>query len=223
MADTVFFVKDRTGRYACVNRTLMLRCGKQSKAELVGRRPTEVFDPELGQTYEDQDQTIMRSGQQLTDKLELHLYRPRSTGWCLTTKLSLSDLTGQIIGLVGISRDLTLPRVSTDELNNIADAIHYAEAHLSNPPTVTQLAKVAAMSIYQLDKRMRQIHGLTTGQWLLRSRISHAGQQLLETTLRIADIAAACGYRDQSSFARQFRRTTGLSPSRFRSLHDHHK
>lgn len=220
IADTVFFVKDRAGRYACVNRTLMLRCGKQSKVELVGRRPTEVFDSGLGRAYEEQDQAILKSGQQLTNKLELHLYWPRRTGWCLTTKVPLHDLTGQVIGLVGVSRDLALPGVSNNELNSLTDAINYAEAHLSDPPTVTRLAEVASMSVYQLDRRMRQIHGLTTGQWILRARIDHARRQLLETTLRIADIAAACGYRDQSTFARQFRRTTGLTPSRFRSLHD---
>jgi AraC-like DNA-binding protein len=34
----------------------------------------------------------------------------------------------------------------------------------------------------------------------------------------IAAIAHACGYADHSAFARQFRRSTGLSPRAYRGL-----
>ena len=74
------------------------------------------------------------------------------------------------------------------------------------------------MSVYQLDRRMRRVFGLTTGQWVLQTRISHARDRLIDTDLPIAAIALEAGYSDQSSFTRQFRRSTGLSPSGFRRL-----
>ncbi len=219
MADTVFFTKDLTGRYASVNLTLVERCQKTSRSDIVGRRPTDVFDPELGRTYEAQDENILRSGRVLTNKLELHLYGPNRTGWCLTTKIPLRDRSGGIVGLVGVSRDLALPDFTNHDLAGISAAIDYAEDHLGDPPTVTRLAEVAGMSTYQLDRRIRRVYGLTTGQWLLRARLDHACLLLVETGLHIAVVAASCGYRDQSTFARQFRRTTGLTAGRFRSLH----
>ncbi|MGB5630828.1 MAG: helix-turn-helix transcriptional regulator, partial [Woeseiaceae bacterium] len=60
--------------------------------------------------------------------------------------------------------------------------------------------------------------GLTTGQWVLKTRISHASRVLVETDLPIADIALEAGYADQSAFTRQFRRSTGLSPSAYRRV-----
>ena len=77
---------------------------------------------------------------------------------------------------------------------------------------------MAGMSSYQLDRRMKRIYGLPTGQWLLKSRIDQACRQLLKTEIPVVEIAMDCGYQDQSAFTRQFRRTTGQTPSAFRKL-----
>lgn len=217
MPDTVFFIKDADGRYVCVNRTLVNRCRKHSKSELLGRTPSAVFGKHLGEDYEAQDRSVIRSGQQLLDKLELHVYQPRELGWCLTSKLPLFGKQGEVVGLVGVSRDLKLPDVSSSEFEQIAEAIAYAESRLATPPSVVELAAAASMSVYQLDRRMKRLFGLSTGQWLLKTRIDRASRQLLETRLSVTEIALNCGYRDHSAFTRQFRRTTGQTPSEFRN------
>ncbi|NNF76628.1 MAG: AraC family transcriptional regulator, partial [Rhizobiales bacterium] len=38
VADTVYFLKDAEGRYVAVNQTLVERCGKARKSDLMGRR-----------------------------------------------------------------------------------------------------------------------------------------------------------------------------------------
>ena len=217
MPDTVFFIKDAGGRYVCVNRTLVNRCRRHSKSQLLGRTPSAVFGRRLGRDYEAQDQSVIRSGRQLVDKLELHVYQPRELGWCLTSKLPLTGKDGQIVGLVGISRDLKLPDAASSEFEQIAEAISYAESRLSAPPSVTELAATAAMSVYQLDRRMKRLFGLSTGQWLLKIRIDRASRRLIETRLSVTEIALDAGYRDHSAFTRQFRRTTGQTPSEFRN------
>lgn len=218
MPDTVFFIKNAAGRYVCVNRTLVIRTGKTRRSELIGCTPSEVFGEDLGKDYETQDRAVIRSGQRLLDQLELHVYQPHELGWCLTSKLPLLGNDGKAIGVVGVSRDLTMPDVASIEFQPIADAVAYAEARLANPPPITKLAEIAALSVYQLDRRMKRLFGLSTGQWLLKTRIDRASRLLLESTLVIADIALECGYADQSAFTRQFRRTTGRTPSAFRAL-----
>ena len=220
MPDTVFFIKNVDGRYVCVNRTLVTRTGKSRRSELVGCTPSEVFGDDLGKEYEAQDRAVIRSGQQLLDQLELHVYQPRELGWCLTSKLPLLGKDGKAIGVVGVSRDLTMPDVASIEFQPIADAVAYAEARLVNPPSITKLAEIASLSVYQLDRRMKRLFGLSTGQWLLKTRIDRASRQLLKTSLPVAEIALECGYADQSAFTRQFRRTTGRTPSAFRSMRE---
>ena len=220
LSDTVFFVKDREGRYVCVNDTLVARCRRTGKSDLLGRHPSEVFGDYLGGDYEAQDHAVLQSGEQLVDKLEMHVYEPHELGWCLTSKFPLVGEEGRIVGLVGISRDLKSPSTAGIEHAQIAAALAHAESHLAEPPSVVELAEKAQLSIYQLDRRMKQIFGLSTGQWLLKTRIDHASRQLLTTDTPIASIALDCGYKDQSAFTRQFRRTTGRTPSAFRKTGD---
>ena len=218
LPDIVFFVKDRDGRYVAANRTLVERCGLNDKRELLGKRPSDVLGETLGRSYEDQDEMVLRSGQPIVDQLELHVIRSRDIGWCLTSKLPLAGRDRGTAGLVGVSRDLGLPDVSSDEFAHIADAIDYAERNIAERPTIRALARIADMSVYQLDRRMQRVFGLTTGQWYLKTRISFASRLLVESDTPIADVAFEAGYADQSSFTRQFRRSTGLSPSQYRNL-----
>jgi len=218
MPDTVFFIKDRDGRYVSANQTLVERCGLRDKSQLLGRRPSDVLGATLGRGYEQQDQVVLETGQKLVDQLELHTVRSRDIGWCLTTKLPLLSLDGSIAGLVGISRDLRLPDMTSDDFAHISEAIRFAEQHGSRRPGIKDLAGIAGMSIYQLDRRMRRVFGLTTGQWMLKTRISRASLLLIETDKPIADIALEAGYSDQSAFTRQFRRSTGLSPTEYRRM-----
>jgi transcriptional regulator GlxA family with amidase domain len=53
---------------------------------------------------------------------------------------------------------------------------------------------------------------------MLKIRISHASNVLVETDKPISEVALDAGYADQSSFTRQFRRSTGLAPSEYRKL-----
>jgi len=218
MPDTVFFIKDTDGRYSAVNKTLAERCGVAGKSALIGRKPSEVLGRDLGRSYERQDQHVQDSGEAIVDLLELHVYPTREVGWCLTSKLPIHDDDGSVIGVVGISRDLKPLDVTSSDFAHISAAIRYAEDNLARAPTIGEMAAVASMSVYQLDRRMQQVFGLTTGQWILKTRIGHARRYLIESDRPIAEIALDVGYSDQSAFTRRFRRATGLSPSEYRRI-----
>ncbi len=104
--NVVFFIKDRQARYLLANLTLARRCGFKSVSSLLGKTSADVFPSALGQGYTEQDLRVLREGVTLRDQLEMHLYNGRERGWCLTQKLALRDISGQVIGMAGISHDL---------------------------------------------------------------------------------------------------------------------
>lgn len=216
LPDIVYFVKNATGQYVVVNETLVQRCGLTRKSQLVGQTPSQVLRTPLGSRYEAQDRKVLETGLPLLRQLELHIYPSRDVGWCLTHKLPLLDSRGEPVGLVGISQDLRAPDSATDGFQNVLAAVTYAEKNLDRPPRLDDMAEVAGLSRYQLDSRMQQVYGLTTGQWLLKQRLAAAEQLLAESATPIASIAQQCGYTDQSAFSRQFRRATGLTPREYR-------
>ena len=217
LPDVVFFVKDTAGRYVVVNQTLVARCGYRHKSDLLGKAPLDLFPAELGASYARQDRQVLATGQVVHNQLELHFYANRARGWCLTYKAPLTDRDGRIIGLTGISRDLHAPDQTNPAYARVAGALAHIQAHFGEPLTLRQLARIAGMSVAQLERYTHRILYLTPKQLIIQTRLE-AATRLLERPGSVAEIAHACGYADQSAFCRQFRTATGLSPTGYRAL-----
>jgi AraC-like DNA-binding protein len=215
--DVVYFIKDREGRYAVVNQTLVVRCGRRSKDELLGRTARQVFPSPLGNSFLDQDLEVLASGVPITQKLELHLYPTRIEGWCLTDKLPLRSPGGRIVGIAGISRDLQSPGAEADHFAEVASVLEHIRGQPGSELRIERLAKMAGLSVYQLNRRLRIIFGITASQLIAKTRIDAASELLRSGDAPIAEIANACGYFDQSAFSRVFRKVVGLTPRQYRT------
>lgn len=217
LPDLVFFVKNRRSEYVVVNQTLVDRCGRRLKNELIGRRADELFPAPLGESYRTQDETVLRSGKPILNQLELHFYATGGRGWCLTNKLPLRDGKQNVIGVVGISKDLQSANERGEDYSAMAKAVQHIQKNFAEPLRVADLATRAGLSSYQFEHRIRKIFQLTVGQLIQKTRMEAAVQRLRETNDPIATIALDCGYSDQSAFTRQFKQTVGLSPSEYRA------
>ncbi len=217
--DVVFFIKDRGGRYVVVNQTLVTRCGRRNKNDLLGQTARQVFPSPLGNRFFEQDRRVLASGIPIVQNLELHLYPTRIEGWCLTDKLPLSGDDGQITGIAGISRDLQSPGVEAGHLADVASALDHIHSNYGSEIRVEELAEVCRLSVYQLNRRLRTIFGITVSQLITKSRIDAASEMLRDGITPIAEVAYSCGYFDQSAFSRVFRKTVGLTPRQYRARH----
>ena len=229
LPDVVFFAKDRRGRYTHGNQTLLDRLRLTNRAQLIGRRADEVFASPLGQRFAEQDEQVLREGREIADQLELHLFPNRAAGWCLTHKLAWREdepsggrRGNTIVGLVGISRDL--PAVGLSHATpaatyaRVAQVVERLQRDFAEPLVISTLASEAGLSMAQLERQIVQLYRLTPRQLLARARLDAALELLADGTDSVADIAHACGYADHSAFARQFKRSTGLSPSEYRAM-----
>ncbi len=214
--DLVFFVKDRVGRYIAANETLLRRCGLEDRSQLVGRTATSLFPSPLGELFTEQDESVLTTGISIINHLELHLYPDGTQGWCLTFKEPIRGADGRIIGISGISRDLRVPRQEHEEYQLIAKAVEHIHQHFDEPLRLPELAKLAKLSVYQLDQRIRRLFNITPGQYITKVRIEHACQLLRRSENSIVDIALDCGFGDQSAFSRQFKASVGMTPSQYR-------
>ena len=217
-SETVFFIKDIEGRYVLCNKALLPRCSCKNKSDLLGKTASQVLGEALGGGYELQDRSVIANERPLRDFLELHVYPDHTVNWCITNKYPLYGSDGKIIGLAGTSRDLKPVDMEDTEFSKISPVLEYVTENLHEPPTVEHLSTIVNLSIYQLDRRIQRIFGLTTGQWILKQRLDLAQNLLASTDTAIAGVALATGYSDQSAFTRQFRKTTGLTPIQFRSF-----
>lgn len=215
LADVVFFAKDAEGRYTHVNLTLVRRLGFKSRANLIGKSTTEVFPAPLGRSYAAQDQRVLR-GETIEHQLEVHIFDNRAAGWCITYKRPLQTHHG-IDGVIGISRDLGQPDGQHPAYDRVRQVLEYIQARFGDSIRVANLARMAGMSVAQLERYFQRVFQLTPQQMLTKVRID-AAIALLQGNDSVATIGQSCGFVDQSAFARQFKATTGMSPREYRKL-----
>lgn len=80
------------------------------------------------------------------------------------------------------------------------------------------LAREAGLSRFQLIRAFQRHTGLTPHAYHMQSR-ANLSRRLLGRGVPPAEVAAACGYVDQSHMHREFRRRFGLTPGAYRSAH----
>lgn len=82
--------------------------------------------------------------------------------------------------------------------------------------SVAAIARDLEMHRVVLHRTFKATYGDSLRADAAKRRFAAAAMLLTTSSAAIAEIAAECGYYDQSHFCRQFKRWTGLSPSRYR-------
>jgi AraC family transcriptional regulator len=116
-------------------------------------------------------------------------------------------------GNAAVPDDLTSGGLSPWQLRR---ALDFLSAHLSDDPSVAELAHECGLSSAYFSRAFRRTTGVTPHQWLIRKRVERARGLLLGNGLGLADIALVCGFVDQSHFSRVFAKFEGDSPGRWR-------
>ncbi|QDY77953.1 AraC family transcriptional regulator [Streptomyces qinzhouensis] len=105
-------------------------------------------------------------------------------------------------------------RALADE--RIAPALRLIHGDPAHPWTLTELARAAAMSRTTFAQRFKETAGVPPLTYLCAWRMRLARHTLRREDTSVSSIAASLGYRSESAFSNAFKRTTGLSPRRYR-------
>lgn len=104
--DAIYF-KDPESRFVMYNKACADTHGWSDLSEGIGKTDFDVFSTEHAeQAYED-EQRIMETGEPIFGIEEKETWPDGRITWCSTTKMPLRNEKGEIIGLFGITRDIT--------------------------------------------------------------------------------------------------------------------
>ncbi len=106
MPDNIF-VKDTESRFVLVNIATAHSMGAATPDELLGKTDFDFHPKELAERYYADSQKVMQSGESLVGQEEPAIDAAGNRKWYSTTKVPLRYENGKIVGLVGISRDIT--------------------------------------------------------------------------------------------------------------------
>jgi PAS domain S-box-containing protein len=100
-------VKDRERRYLLLNAASLKSRGIADHSEVLGKSVFDFFPPDMAAQYDAEDCSVMETGRALLNREQCTIQDDGQKKWHLTTKVPLRNLQGEIIGIVGINRDVT--------------------------------------------------------------------------------------------------------------------
>jgi PAS domain S-box-containing protein len=114
------FVKDLDGRYVLVNEAAARFIGK-SPADIIGKHDLELYDEETARQFIEADRHVLATGQ--PQAFEGVATGEAGTQAYLVTKGVYRDKNGQILGLFGISHDITDLQRAHEALEHTREAL----------------------------------------------------------------------------------------------------
>ena len=97
------------------------------------------------------------------------------------------------------------------------DALQLLSDRLDDPPSLSELAAAAQFSPFHFHRIWRVLLNESVHQTVARLRVAAAQQRLRKPAATVTGVAMDTGFATPQSFARAFRRVSGLSPCEFAS------
>src|SRR5918998_3392100 len=153
------YVKDTEGRYVLNNLAHVRALGAASPEEIAGKSDFDFYPEELAERYRADERELIRSGRSLIDKEEPSVDGEGNERQHSTTKVPMRDESGKIVGLVGITRDVTerteaeeVLRESEDRFRSLTNAAFEGIAITENGEIVEANQAFAEMYGYELSE-----------------------------------------------------------------------
>ena len=105
----------------------------------------------------------------------------------------------------------------TDHARRIARAMALLAERVDAPPSLEEMAGVAAFSPCHFHRAYRSLTGETPAETLARLRLSRAAVVLIKSDAPMAKVAKGAGYGSVAAFNRAFREAHGLPPGAYRA------
>lgn len=127
----------------------------------------------------------------------------------------------RLIGLILLrARDISLREMTTPEIRSAnftwKAAKEYVDENLHRPLSREEIAEFLRIHPTHVSRLFRQFAGSSLRDYLMSARMEKARELLRNPSLRISEVAQACGIPDSNYFSRLFRRENGLPPTKSR-------
>jgi len=104
--DLIYF-KDRDSKFTRVSESVKQRLGVNDTEDLVGKSDFDFWDKESAQGFFEDEQEVIATGEPLAQRCSEKLRSDGESLWVITSKMPVFDEDNQVIGTLGISKDLT--------------------------------------------------------------------------------------------------------------------
>jgi PAS domain S-box-containing protein len=168
------YAKDRKGRFLLNNPAHAKNLGVASPQEMKGKTDFDYFPRELAEQFFSDEQKIIATGESVINQ-EQYKSRPGSASeekmWSLSSKVIWRDWDGEILGTVGVTRDINEFKQTQEALRKSEEKLRQFTSQLEQSNRELQdFAYVASHDLQEplrkiivFGERLKEKHGHTLG------------------------------------------------------------
>lgn len=145
-------------------------------------------------------------------------YYSRQNGYPLMIKALLLKLSLTLKRYANLHEDNSNFEAKIGNFNRIRPVLDYIENNFQEALKLIDLAKLVNMSESNLSIIFKKSMGISPIDYLIRARIVKASELLIQTDMKIVDIAMECGFSSITNFIKSFKKYTGALPKDYRKI-----
>lgn len=151
------FVKDWDGRYLLVNKQHVAYLGAATESDVLGKTLYDFIEHDEAERISAFDRKIMTSGQPIENMVDFRKREARGEFWILTSKVPLRDDQGAVVGLVGISLDITRQKEVETELKATIRLLQDTKLQLIEAEKLKTVGRLAAGVAHEVKNPLNVI------------------------------------------------------------------
>lgn len=214
MSDSIYFAKNIKGEFVYANQLFLQHFNIEKFDQVLGKTDLDILPKSLGIKIQKDDQVIIKTGQSISNIVELVPNESSAMRWYVTSKSPLRNRRGEIVGIEGVTRDLTLANKQLEPYSCFKEIVDFIQHNYDAVIEIQSLADMLHMSISTFERQFKTRFGCAPSQFIKKTRIA-AACKFLRAGETISQTANKSGFCDQSYFTKEFKKVMGFTPKQF--------
>lgn len=98
----------------------------------------------------------------------------------------------------------------------VTDLVDWIEKHIDDKLLIDDVSRQSGYSKWHIQRKFKAVTGKTIASYIRNRKLTRAALALRKTNRRVLDIALSCGFDNQQTFTRMFRKRFGVAPGGYR-------
>lgn len=148
-ADAIYF-KDTQGLYLRVSNRIVGNFNMDHPSQVEGKKDSDFFAADHAADTLKAEQAVMKAGLPVLNVEETQTLADGSMSWASTSRFPVYDSDGKLLGVLGISRDITEQKIAQEQLEE-------AQKHLIEEEKKSAVSEFAGMVVANMGSSTVEI------------------------------------------------------------------